>query len=81
VSVSQLATQITDSSVALKIGYAVETTQGSIEALSSKVGMVALVLGAMHFFNLYIFNRLRRRAQTFIADVNQAEPVAAGWNG
>lgn len=68
-------------SLALRIGYTVETTQGSIEALSTKVGMVALVLGVMHFFNLFIFNRLRRRAQTFVANVNQSQPVAAGWNG
>lgn len=33
----------------------------SIELLSDKVGVVLVVLGAMHFFNLYIFSRLRRR--------------------
>jgi hypothetical protein len=27
-----------------------------------KVGMVLLVLGGMHFFNLFIFSRMRRRA-------------------
>ena len=32
-----------------------------IELLSSKVGLVLLVLGAMHFFNLYVFSRLRHR--------------------
>lgn len=36
-------------------------TSGSLEMLSSKVGLVLLVLGAMHFFNLYVFTRLRRR--------------------
>jgi hypothetical protein len=35
---------------------------GSLEMLSSKVGLVLLVLGGMHFFNLYVFTRLRRRA-------------------
>ena len=34
----------------------------AIETLSTKVGLVLLVLGAMHFFNLYVFSRLRRRA-------------------
>lgn len=34
----------------------------SLEMLSSKVGLVLLVLGAMHFFNLYVFSRMRRRA-------------------
>jgi hypothetical protein len=48
-------------SLALKLGYNVLTTQESIEALSVKVGMVLLVLGGMHFFNLLIFSRMRRR--------------------
>jgi len=34
----------------------------SIEVLSTKVGLVLLVLGVMHFFNLYVFSRLRKRA-------------------
>jgi hypothetical protein len=29
-----------------------------------KVGLVLLVLGGMHFFNLFIFSRMRRRANT-----------------
>lgn len=33
----------------------------SIEALSVQVGLVLLVLGGMHFFNLYIFSRIRRK--------------------
>jgi hypothetical protein len=49
-------------SLALKLGYDVATPQEGIEALSVKVGMVLLVLGAMHFFNLFIFSRMRRRA-------------------
>ena len=34
----------------------------AIELLSSKVGLVLMVLGAMHFINMYVFSRLRRRA-------------------
>ncbi|HEU4387638.1 MAG TPA: hypothetical protein VFV34_07570 [Blastocatellia bacterium] len=48
--------------LALKIGYDVVSTRESIEALASKVGMVLLVLGAMHFFNMIVFSRIRRRA-------------------
>ena len=33
-----------------------------IEALSDKIGTVLFVLGVMHLFNLYVFNRMRRRA-------------------
>ena len=49
-------------SLALKLGGEVLDARGSIEALSQKVGYVLLVLGAMHFFNLYVFSRIRRRA-------------------
>jgi hypothetical protein len=30
--------------------------------LSGKVGVVLLVLGGMHFFNLLVFSKMRRRA-------------------
>ncbi len=46
----------------LKLADAVIGVQGIFEALSGKLGIVLLVLGAMHFFNLYVFTRLRRRA-------------------
>jgi hypothetical protein len=49
-------------SLALKYGDKPETLQGVLEALSTKVGVVLLVLGAMHFFNLAIFSKMRRRA-------------------
>jgi hypothetical protein len=49
-------------SLALKLGYAVVTAEQSIEALSVKIGMVLLVLGGMHFFNLFVFSRMRRRS-------------------
>jgi hypothetical protein len=49
-------------SLALKLGYNLESATEGIEALSWKVGMVLVVLGGMHFFNLYIFSRIRRRA-------------------
>ena len=48
--------------MALKLGYDVTSTRGSIEALSAKVGWVLLVLGGMHFFNLYVFSKMRKRA-------------------
>src|SRR6476661_6066403 len=49
-------------SLALKLGYLVTSAEQSIEALSVKIGMVLRVLGGMHFFNLFIFSRMRRRA-------------------
>src|SRR6185295_14136488 len=49
--------------LALKVGYVVASLQQTIEALSEKVGVVLLVLGLMHFFNLYVFSRMRRRSR------------------
>jgi Na+/melibiose symporter-like transporter len=48
--------------LALKYGDKPTDLPTAIEALSTKVGLVLLVLGVMHFFNLYVFSRMRRRA-------------------
>ena len=32
------------------------------EAISRKIGVVMLVLGGMHFFNIFVFSKMRRRA-------------------
>ena len=34
----------------------------AIEALSTKVGLVIVILGFMHFFNMFILMRFRRSA-------------------
>ena len=36
--------------------------QGVLETLSRKVGVVLLVLGGMHFSNLLVFSKMRKRA-------------------
>ena len=51
-------------SLALKLGYNLESMTEGIEALSWKVGMVLVVLGGMHFFNLYVFSRIRQRGNS-----------------
>jgi hypothetical protein len=48
--------------LALKYGDRATDVQSGLEVLSSKVGLVLVVLGAMHFLNLFVFSRLRRRA-------------------
>jgi hypothetical protein len=47
--------------LALKYGEKPVDLPTAIETLSTKVGLVLIVLGAMHFFNLYIFSKMRRR--------------------
>ncbi len=59
-------------SLALKHGENVKDLQGILEALSTKVGVVLLVLGGMHFFNLFVFSKMRRRAM-----INTAPPPIA----
>ena len=49
------------------------TTTAAIETLASKLGALLLSLAAMHFFNMYLFHRIRRRAQ--LAEL--PPPVAA----
>jgi len=51
------------------VAFALKSTENptdlrqAIEVVSDKLGLVLLVLGAMHFFNLFVFSRVRRRAQ------------------
>lgn len=47
---------------ALRTYQQVDTGRALMELLSDKIGLVLLVLGVMHFFNLYLFSRMRRRA-------------------
>ena len=49
-------------SLYLKTTEMIEGARGIFEILSGKMGVVLLVLGAMHFFNLFVFARMRRRA-------------------
>lgn len=48
--------------LALKYGDKPSNLTGAIEFLSTKVGLVLMVLGVMHFFNLYVFTKMRKRA-------------------
>ncbi len=49
-------------SLALKTAAIIVTSRAAIELLSDKVGMVLLVLGGMHFFNLFVFSRIHRQS-------------------
>jgi predicted MFS family arabinose efflux permease len=48
--------------LALKYGDKPTNAEQAIEFVSTKLGLVLVVLGVMHFFNLYVFSRMRRRA-------------------
>lgn len=49
--------------LALRTSGTLTGARGAIELVCDKVGVVLLVLGGMHFCNLYVFNRLRRRGR------------------
>jgi hypothetical protein len=49
--------------LALHTSMVLHSIREAIELVSDKIGVVLLVLGLMHFFNLYLFNRLRRRSR------------------
>ncbi|MGW6746041.1 hypothetical protein ACWGDX_35790 [Streptomyces sp. NPDC055025] len=63
----------------LKNADAVENARGLFEALSVKIGVVLLVLGAMHLGNVYVLNKMRRRG---LMEREQRPPVPPqGWTG
>jgi len=51
--------------VTLALRYGTHPTDAAevMEYLSTKVGLVLVVLGAMHFFNVYVIGRFRHRAR------------------
>jgi hypothetical protein len=48
--------------LALKEAVAPADLREVLETISRKIGVVMLVLGAMHFFNILVFSKMRRRA-------------------
>jgi hypothetical protein len=63
-------------SLALRYGDKPVDFQGAIEFLATKIGLVLLILGAMHFINLAIFNKLRKgdEQSPFLPGYTAAQP-------
>ena len=66
--------------LALQYGERSDDPSRCIEIVSSKVGVVLLVLGLIHFLTLYIFSKLRKRAilEKLAPPVRPSEYVARG---
>lgn len=47
----------------LRVDREVYTLRGVFEVLSVKIGIVMLLLGVIHFCNVYVFNTIRRRSR------------------
>ncbi len=61
--------------LALRTYGNLDTLRASIELVSDKVGIVLLVLGGMHFFNLFVFSRMRKRSTAGSRlDISYAHP-------
>lgn len=73
--------------VALRYGGQVHDTQEAIEYLSLKVGVILLVLGVMHFFNLLVLSRWRTRGlrqrpvQAILLEREHEQPRTADVGG
>lgn len=63
-------------SLMLKFGIRPTDTSLAVEALSSKIGWVLLLLGAMHFFNLAVFNKMRTKALNTVVPMPPPLPGA-----
>jgi hypothetical protein len=61
----------------LKYGGLVHDAQQAIEYLSTKIGLVLVILGVMHFLNLIVFSKMRKRA---IRSQPPADVLPAGTN-
>ncbi len=53
--------------LALRTYGELASTRAVIEMISDKVGLVLVVLGVMHFGNLFIFSRIRKRTTPVVA--------------
>lgn len=63
-------------SLALKSNAEILTTRAAIEMLSDKLGWVLLALGGMHFFNLFVFSRIRNRGRSHVPPPPPVAPDA-----
>ena len=61
---------------ALKYGAKPQDLVEAIEYTSTKIGQVLLVLGLMHFVNLYLFSQARKRAIGGSRPTSQTPPLA-----
>lgn len=47
--------------VMLRTGEDLSTATAAVEVLVNKLGILMLTLGTIHFFNVFVFHRIRRR--------------------
>ena len=60
-------------SLALRYGAKPTEVVGAVEFLSTKIGLVIVLLGGMHFFNMHMLHKLGRR-RPWVKDDRLAPP-------
>ncbi len=65
--------------LALRYGDKPTNLQEAFEFLSTKLGLVLIVLGAMHFFNMFNFDKMRRKARRANPEPPPVTDLAARW--
>lgn len=66
-------------SLYLRSGDTVVDLRGLLEQLSVKIGVVTLVLGVVHFANVWVFSSMRRRQR--MDSFRTAPVVPQAWTG
>lgn len=66
---------------ALRYGIKPVNAQEAFEFVSTKLGVVLLVLGAMHFFNMFNFDKMRRKGQAREIPATPAPPPLINVRG
>ena len=61
--------------VAIRMGGGLHDIGGAIQVVSTKVGLVLLVLGVTHFLNLLMFSRMRWRVRLVAPPPEQTIPA------
>ncbi|GMN14164.1 hypothetical protein [Altererythrobacter sp. MTPC7] len=59
----------------LRFGDAPESVAGTIRFLSSKIGLVVVVLGIMHFFNMNAVAKFGRKVGEWLREDSYGNPV------
>ncbi|MFN0107155.1 MAG: hypothetical protein ACKV2U_34285 [Bryobacteraceae bacterium] len=63
----------------LRTYHSVDNWRALIEMVSDKVGFVLIVLGVMHFGNILVFSRMRRRALDRLPSAPPPIPPTGYW--
>src|ERR1700720_1275601 len=65
--------------LAMRTGATPPSAREAIELICDKVGLVLLVLGLMHFFNLGVFTQLRKRSSEHAGRAHNTPLAGPSW--